>query len=586
MGLQSGSCATIPTHSRLKRKSRKVFKMSSHCARRHASVLGLLLTVAGAVGCGPAGPASATDEEVSSTSAALTAGVPLKGAAFVNGMDGATCGDLSKLALSWFYDWNTTTSCGTTSAEFVPQVWGDWTKLSWVEPPAQAVSRGAKYLLGFNEPDHTDQGNVTVAQAIALWPSFNQPGVLIGSPAAAGTTWLDQFMQQVTAQRLRVDFIAMHWYGWDPGTCDNVSGLEGKIQWAEQYHRPIWITELSCRNQGAAVVNKFYVDALAMFERHPLVARYSWYLSRATGEFATASLLDPVSGQPTTLGNSYISAPGGSTGGAVGSKIVAGGNYEILSVNSNKCLDLLGGAAGDNVKYDQKTCDQSNAQRFRLSSASSGAYFISNIGTGQCLDASDGWSLKQKACNQASSQAFYLEDRGGGQLQLRSVSANKCGDISGASSADGASAILWACSGANNQRWILRGLEGDLRHVTSTLCVHPLGGATVPASNTSAVLWNDCSKLDRIRYRLRNDGNIQHVSSGECLYPLGGVASSGAALAFASTCGDPKLAFRQLPNGALQHKQSGLCLQRKYGTTNNGEPIVFGTSCVPFSLDP
>ena len=154
---------------------------------------------------------------------------------------------------------------------------------------------------------------MTVAQALALWPSFDQPGVKIGSPAVAGEGWLPDFMTGVAAQKLRVDFIALHWYGWDAGTCKDTTALEAKIKWAEQWQRPIWITEWSCRLQPVDVVNKFYTDAIAMFKKHPLVERYAWFLTRSASDptdmdFNDSTLLD-TSGNPSTLGNEYIAAP-------------------------------------------------------------------------------------------------------------------------------------------------------------------------------------------------------------------------------------------------------------------------------------
>ncbi len=234
---------------------------------------------------------------------------PLKGVAFSTTY--GTCADLTRLGVSWYYNWGSTTKC--TGIEYVPQIWGDWTKLSWVPMPAKAVAGGAKYLLGFNEPDGTGQANMSVADALKLWPAFDQPGVLIGSPAVAGEGWLPDFMTGVAAQDLRVDFIALHWYGWNAGTCNDTSQLEGKIKWAEQWQRPIWITEWSCRLQPVDVVNKFYTDALAMLKKHPLVERYAWFLTRSASDptstdFDNATLLD-VSGNPTTLGNEYIAAP-------------------------------------------------------------------------------------------------------------------------------------------------------------------------------------------------------------------------------------------------------------------------------------
>jgi hypothetical protein len=232
-------------------------------------------------------------------------GRPFKGVAFEEAK--ASCDDLGRLTVAWYHNWNGTTRCAT-SAEFVPMVWGSWKTLSWVSTPATIAQEGFSSVLGFNEPDLAAQSNLSVDEAIALWPELQLPGVLLGSPAVAGQSWLDDFMAKAQAQGLRVDFIAMHWYGWDPGSCNSVSALEKKIQWAEQYQRPIWITEWSCRLQSEEVTRAFYSSAVRMFARHPLVERYAWFLTRADGDFAQATLLD-ANGAPTVLGQTFAFAP-------------------------------------------------------------------------------------------------------------------------------------------------------------------------------------------------------------------------------------------------------------------------------------
>jgi hypothetical protein len=44
--------------------------------------------------------------------------------------------------------------------------------------------------------------------------------------------WSTDFIAQVNANpSLRVDFIAIHWYGWNAGSCEaNASTLEGHIR--------------------------------------------------------------------------------------------------------------------------------------------------------------------------------------------------------------------------------------------------------------------------------------------------------------------------------------------------------------------
>jgi hypothetical protein len=147
---------------------------------------------------------------------------------------------------------------------------------------------------------------MSVAQVLTLWPLMDQPGLRLGSPATAsdGQAWFEQFMTGVQQQNLRVDFIALHWYGWNAGSCANVTQLENYIKWAEKWGKPLWLTEWSCRQQSAAVTQAFYDAAVAMFAKHPLVERYAWYLTRSSGDFAGGALLDST-GAATPLGTDY-----------------------------------------------------------------------------------------------------------------------------------------------------------------------------------------------------------------------------------------------------------------------------------------
>jgi hypothetical protein len=108
---------------------------------------------------------------------------------------------------------------------------------------------------------------------------------------------------------LRADFIGIHWYGWNAGSCDaNASQLESYIKYAEGFpgNRPIWLTEWGCLNESApttAGVVAFYKGALAVFAKHPRVARYAWY------PWSTNLALNNTDGSLTDLGTAYAAAP-------------------------------------------------------------------------------------------------------------------------------------------------------------------------------------------------------------------------------------------------------------------------------------
>jgi hypothetical protein len=201
-------------------------------------------------------------------------GAPYKGLA------NSPAGEISALGATWCYNWTTgpdADNCGDPL--FVPMVWGAGDVAGAIQAIGDA---GYTTVLGFNEPNKSDQANMTVAAALELWPAMtSDPNIRVGSPAVSddGRAWLEDFMAQVQANGWRVDFIAMHWYGWNAGSCV-ASQLEGAVNWASQWGPPVWITEWGCMgssNTDEQTLINFFNDAIVMLESHPLVERYAWY---------------------------------------------------------------------------------------------------------------------------------------------------------------------------------------------------------------------------------------------------------------------------------------------------------------------
>lgn len=227
------------------------------------------------------------------------------------GVANAACADLGtgRLNASWWYNWTTGPS-GCKQTEFVPMISGKNEKTP--EAVAAALegikTAGYRTVLGFNEPNKTDQANLSVAEVVKLWPSLTSDAeVRVSSPAtsADAKAWFEDFMAQVDAQSLRVDFVAVHWYGWNAGSCNDAKELESYLTWAEKFERPIWITEFGCMNASnpsAEVVQKFYAAVLEMLSRHASVERYAWYPWNTNNELV-------ASGNLTALGTAFGQAP-------------------------------------------------------------------------------------------------------------------------------------------------------------------------------------------------------------------------------------------------------------------------------------
>jgi RNA polymerase sigma factor (sigma-70 family) len=194
---------------------------------------------------------------------------------------------LAESGASWYYTWSTTHS-GISGPGFVPMIWGSGSVTS--AALAQARQAGP-YLLGFNEPDMGGQSNMTVDQALSLWPKLESAGKVLGSPAVAygGDTpggWLDRFMTGAKQKGYRVDFIALHWYGGDFTTSDAVAQLRSYLEAVHnRYGKPIWLTEFAltdfstgtARYPSDAQQAAFLTAATKMLDGLPYVQRYAWF---------------------------------------------------------------------------------------------------------------------------------------------------------------------------------------------------------------------------------------------------------------------------------------------------------------------
>ena len=197
---------------------------------------------------------------------------------------------------AWYYNWGPKGQ-SEPGVEFIPMVKGKWHAND--ATLAAIKASGAKTLLTFNEPERADQGNMTVDEALELWPKLEATGLRLSSPAnssdAKGMAWLEQFMEGAKKRKLRVDFIAVHWYR-------SASEVEFS-RWLEGLHRkwgrPIWVTEFSAYyTKGDR--EHFAAMSFRMLEHLHAVERYA-YMDMGPGT-PGALWQDAARTQPSKLG--------------------------------------------------------------------------------------------------------------------------------------------------------------------------------------------------------------------------------------------------------------------------------------------
>jgi hypothetical protein len=195
-------------------------------------------------------------------------------------------GDITQnLNIRWFYNWNLDQN-SAPDLEYVPirqnRYWPDLNQ-DW-------RARGATHLLGYNEPDHADQANMAVADAIASWPDLLASGLRVGAPAVSdgGLSWLYSFIDQADAAGLRVDFVPVHYYRCYGNAADPdgaatqfynfLKGIYDRVQ------RPLWVTEwnngagwTTCADPTFAQQQAAILKMTAMLDSAPFVERYAVY---------------------------------------------------------------------------------------------------------------------------------------------------------------------------------------------------------------------------------------------------------------------------------------------------------------------
>jgi hypothetical protein len=225
---------------------------------------------------------------------------------------------LAKSGASWFYNW-AAAPAGITApgVSYVPMIWGP---ASVTTANLDEVRREGSMLLGFNEPDLGSQSNMSVQQALSLWPKLMATGMTLGSPAVAANaatpgSWLDQFMQGVQAHGYRVNFITVHWYGGNFDTASAVSELRAYLQAIyDRYHRPVWLTEFALTNFGGtpefptqAQQAAFLTAATSMLAGLAYVQRYAWFSLPTSAGSGTTGLFSSGT-TPTVVGRAFQAA--------------------------------------------------------------------------------------------------------------------------------------------------------------------------------------------------------------------------------------------------------------------------------------
>lgn len=175
--------------------------------------------------------------------------------------------------------------------------------------------------------------------------------------------------------------------------------------------------------------------------------------------------------------------------------------YQLVNVNSSKCLTVTAAGLADGAILVQKVCTREAADRWRfVHVGGAGLYLVENVNSGKCLAVADG-SLAdngfavQGRCDSGLAAQWLVRKVEGAALPILAKEAllenglsHRCLTIAGGSAAENGVAVQYACDGAASRRWSMRlvagpaldGTDLDGTNLDATdLGGPPLGGAAL-----------------------------------------------------------------------------------------------------------
>ncbi len=194
--------------------------------------------------------------------------------------------------VSWFYNWGPELGryiANENVMEYVPMCWNgnyDADKIrSWA-----AAHPDCGYLLGFNEPNFTNQADMTPQAAAAKWPEVQalarELNLKLVAPALNTspnppyqdpTKWMDEFVAIVGLDAF--DYTAVHSYG-GFNAMKNIA-----TTFHDRYGKEVWVTEfcywpeegnpnsyVSPESQIASMI-----QSVEWLEKTPWIFRYAWF---------------------------------------------------------------------------------------------------------------------------------------------------------------------------------------------------------------------------------------------------------------------------------------------------------------------
>ncbi|WP_069770052.1 RICIN domain-containing protein [Streptomyces sp. LUP30] len=126
----------------------------------------------------------------------------------------------------------------------------------------------------------------------------------------------------------------------------------------------------------------------------------------------------------------------------------------LVARHSGKCADVTSQSLWAGAQIKQYDCNGGNNQKYWFKSVGSGYYQLIVRNSSLCVQENTS-TVTQEDCDAARTDQNWSLTTSGSYVNVKSRASGKCLDVNGASTANSAAIITYACNGGTNQQWTL-----------------------------------------------------------------------------------------------------------------------------------
>lgn len=258
------------------------------------------------VNAGSYGDASSSSAAPSSTGSSSSSGKSGKRGVAYNDAKLTDC-LVDSPAVSWGYNWGSSSSGLSDSVKFVPTLWGPASEFTndWSDNAKAAIKSGSTHLFSFNEPDLDEQANMSPQEAATAYKKYMEPFAgdaklcapsVTNGAGSMGLNWLSSFLD--ACSDCTINCINIHWYD----SAENVEYFKKHVNDASDLlsdDQQIFISEFAATGSDDQI-SSFLDKVMPWMDDNDKVGGYAYFMA-GEGKLVSGS-------EQSAIGKTYASS--------------------------------------------------------------------------------------------------------------------------------------------------------------------------------------------------------------------------------------------------------------------------------------